>query len=289
MSLNEALADSMAEFICRLSKRLSDDVLDRLKEMAEAERNPAGREIYASMFRNLEAAERLNRPVCQDTGLPMFFIKAGTRFPYLDDVQDSFTEAVRRATAAAPLRPNAVEIFGGNTGNNIAEKIPWFEWELAPKSDSLEAAVYMSGGGCSLPGRARVLMPSEGLEGVAAFVLDTIVEFGANACPPLVVGVGAGASAEIAALLSKKALLRRIGSRNPDPKAAGFERLLEKAVSGLGMGAQGLPGSAAVMAVHMEFSARHTATLAAGISFGCWSHRRGRLIYNAKLEPSGGN
>jgi len=283
--LHPELTRTMTALLCKISKCLPDDVYTRLRQMQQAEKGALGQELYVSMFGNLELAAKLDRPICQDTGLPMFFIKAGTAFPHLERVKASFAEAVRQATKIAPLRPNAVDPFlNKNTGDNTGAGTPWFEWEIVPGSDRLEVTVYLSGGGCSLPGRAQVLMPSEGWEGVAEFVLDAFVEYGVNACPPLLVGVGVGASAETAALLSKKALLRKIGTRNPSSQAAEMENMLMEALQSLGIGPQGLPGTSAVMGVHLEYAARHTATLAVGLSVGCWAHRRATIVYHPDLS-----
>ena len=228
---------------------------------------------------------KLNRPSCQDTGALQFFIKCGTEFPYMAELPALLRQAVIQATKDAPLRHNAVETFDEyNTGKNVAKGIPSIFWDIVPDSSDCEIYTYMAGGGCSLPGHAKVLMPGEGYEGVTKFVLDVMTSYGLNACPPLLVGVGIGTSVEVAALQSKKALLRRIGSHNPNPKAAKMEQLLEDGINAIGLGPQGLRGKNSVLGVNIENSARHPSVIGVAVNVGCWSHRRGHIVFDKELN-----
>jgi L(+)-tartrate dehydratase alpha subunit len=268
-----------------MGKRLPQDVLDKLAELRERETSTLSRVVYDSMFENLESADRLNRPCCQDTGVIQFFVRAGSAFPLLGELKAILGDAVREATRNAPLRHNAVEAFiEKNTGDNTGSRIPWVEWDIAPGEDSATIEVYMAGGGCSLPGAAKVLMPAAGYEGVVQFVFDVITSYGVNACPPLLVGVGISTSVETAAMLSKRAILRPIGTRHPDPRAAQMELLLEKGLNDIGIGPQGLSGASTVLGVHIESSARHPSTIGVGVSVGCWAHRRGTIRIGADLS-----
>jgi L(+)-tartrate dehydratase alpha subunit len=280
-----SLTDIMARFTGYMGKRLPQDVLDKLAELRERETSNLSRVVYDSMFENLESADRLDRPCCQDTGVIQFFVRAGSAFPLLGELKAILGDAVREATRNAPLRHNAVETFiEKNTGDNTGSRIPWVEWDIAPGEDSATIEVYMAGGGCSLPGAAKVLMPAAGYEGVVQFVFDVITSYGVNACPPLLVGVGISTSVETAAMLSKRAILRPIGTRHPDPRAAEMEILLEKGLNDVGIGPQGLSGASTVLGVHIESSARHPSTIGVGVSVGCWAHRRGTIRINADLS-----
>ena len=183
------------------------------------------------------------------------------------------------------MRHNSVQTFEEfNTGNNTGYRTPTMEWEIVPKSDELDLDIYMAGGGCTLPGHAMVLMPGEGYEGVAKFVLDRMTSYGLNACPPLLVGVGVATSVETAAMLSKKALMRPIGSRNPNPKAAMMEEELERAINAIGLGPQGFSGVNSVMGVHIENAGRHPSTIGVAVNTGCWSHRRGNIVFRSDMS-----
>jgi L(+)-tartrate dehydratase alpha subunit len=282
---SEQLTDLMARFTAYVGKHLPDDVLKRLRELRDIESGPLSRVVYDSMFKNLELACELDRPSCQDTGVIQFFIRAGARFPLLGELCPILTEAVRVATRIGPLRHNAVETCDEkNTGDNTGTRIPWIDWEIVADDAGVEIDVYMAGGGCTLPGAAKVLMPAAGYEGVVQFVFDVITSYGVNACPPLLVGVGISTAAETAAILSKKAILRRIGTRHPNSKAAEMERLLEDGLNQLGLGPQGLTGKASVMGVHIESSARHPSTIGVAVSTGCWAHRRGTIRIDDTLR-----
>ncbi len=281
----QSMTSIMARFTDYVGKHLPDDVLGKLRQLREAEDSPLSKVVYDSMFENLAKAAELNRPSCQDTGVIQFFIKAGSDFPFLADVRNILTEAVRTATQTAPLRHNAVEIFEEkNTGNNTGERIPWIDWEIVPNDKGITLEVYMAGGGCSLPGQGKTLMPAAGYEGIVQFVFDLMTSYGVNACPPLLVGIGIGGSIEVAANLSKKALFRPIGSRHADPRGAEMERLLEKGLNDIGLGPQGLSGKNSVMGVHIESAARHPSTISLAVSVGCWSHRRGTIRINDDMS-----
>ncbi|MDD3852132.1 MAG: L(+)-tartrate dehydratase subunit alpha [Syntrophomonadaceae bacterium] len=281
----ETFIDIMAKFTAYTGKHLPDDVLSKLKELQEKEITPLANIIYDAMFEDLRMADELDRPCCQDTGVIQYFVQVGTRFPLIDEIEDCLREAVKRATIIGPLRHNAVEVFDEkNTGNNVGKRIPWIDWEIVPHSDEATIYVYMAGGGCSLPGTAKVLMPLEGYEGVVKFVFDQITSYGINACPPLLVGIGIAGSVEVAAKLSKKALLRPIGSHNPNPRGAELESRVENGLNAIKIGPGGLTGENSVMGVHIEEAARHPATIAVGLSTGCWAHRRSAIKITADLD-----
>ena len=135
-----------------------------------------------------------------------------------------------------------------------------------------------------MPGVATVLMPGEGYEGVVKFVLDRMTSYGLNACPPLLVGVGVGTSVETAAMNSKLALMRSVGSHNENENAAKLERLLEDGINEIGLGPQGLKGKKSVMGVNVVNTARHPSTIGVAVNTGCWSHRRGQIVFDKDLN-----
>ena len=288
MNREQAVADLtnvMSKFTAYIGKRLPTDVTQKLGDLREKEVNFLAKEVYESMRQNQEAADKLDRPSCQDTGVIQYFLTAGANFPLLGELEEILQEATAGATREGPLRHNAVETFvEKNTGTNTGSKIPWLDWDIVPGDDSVTIDVYMAGGGCTLPGKATVLMPGQGYEGVAEFVFDVITSRGVNACPPLLVGVGVSTSAETAARLSKKAILRPVDSRHPNDNAALMEQLLTDGLNELGLGPQGLTGNNSVMGVNIESSARHPSTIGVAVSTGCWAHRRGRIRINADLS-----
>ena len=274
----------MANFVSHIAKVLPDDIIAKLDELGAQEDAPLSKVIYETMKRNQKLAKELNRPSCQDTGVLQFWVKCGVNFPLIGEVEGLLKEAVVKSTFEAPLRHNSVETFDEfNTGRNVGKGTPTVWWDIIPNSDKCEIYAYMAGGGCTLPGRSKVLMPSEGYEGVVKFVFENISTLAVNACPPVLVGVGIATSVETAAVLSRKAILRPIGSRHPNPKAAELELRLEEGLNRLGIGPQGLTGNSSVMGVHIESAARHPSTIGVAVSTGCWAHRRGTLRVHADL------
>jgi L(+)-tartrate dehydratase alpha subunit len=279
------MTEIMAKFVSLVGKKLPDDVWAKLNELRTVETDPLPKTVYDTMFKNQELALELDRPSCQDTGVLQFLAKCGDGFPLIGRLEKILTEAVIQSTKDAPLRHNSVETFDEyNTGKNVGKGTPTLFWEIVPDNDSLELDVYMAGGGCTLPGKAMVLMPGEGYEGIVRFVLDVMTSYGLNACPPLLVGVGVATSVETAAVLSKKALFRPLGSHNPNERAAKLETLLEEGINKIGLGPQGFSGKRSVMAVHVENTARHPSTIGVAVNTGCWSHRHGHIVFQKDLS-----
>lgn len=281
----KVLTDMVADFVAHIGKKLPDDVVNKLEELGSQETAALPKVLYETMTKNQGLAVELNRPSCQDTGVLQFWLKCGTNFPYINELEALLKDAVVQATFAAPLRHNSVQTFDEyNTKKNVGKGTPTVWWDIVPNSDKCEIYAYMAGGGCTLPGKAMVLMPGEGYEGVTKFVMDVMTTYGLNACPPLLVGVGVATSVETAALLSKKALMRPIGSHNENERAAKMETLLEDGINKIGLGPQGMGGKYSVMGVNIENTARHPSTIGVAVNVGCWSHRRGHIIFDKDLN-----
>lgn len=279
------MTDNMSDFVALVGKILPDDVKKKLAELENKETNPMAKIIYKTMDENQELAKQLNRPCCQDTGVIQFWVECGANFPLIGELEGILKNAVLDATVKAPLRHNSVETFDEyNTKKNVGKGTPTVFWNIVPDSDKAAIYTYMAGGGCSLPGKAMVLMPGAGYEGVTEFVMDIMTTYGLNACPPLLVGVGVATSVETAALLSKKALMRPIGTHNDNSNAAKMEKLLEDGINSIGIGPQGMGGDYSVMGVNIENTARHPSTIGVAVNVGCWSHRRGLIEFDKDLN-----
>ncbi|MFK4567914.1 L(+)-tartrate dehydratase subunit alpha [Enterococcus sp. UD-01] len=279
------MRDILAAYIAVVSRKLPDDVTKKLGELSKEEVDPLQQLVYNTMWENQLLAEELKRPSCQDTGALQFFVKCGAKFPLLSELNEILKEAVYYATQEAPLRHNAVQTFDEyNTGLNIGNGIPTVVTEIDGDGDGIEMYVYMAGGGCTLPGAAKVLMPGEGYEGVVRFVMDQMTSYGINACPPLLVGIGIATSVETAAMNSKLALMREVDSISPNENAAKMEQLLEDGINNIGLGPQGFGGKKSVMGVNIINTARHPSVIGVAINTGCWSHRRGKIIFDKDLN-----
>ena len=146
------MREMMAKFIAHTGKKLPDDVIAKLQELRDKEDSPLAKTIYDTMFRNQELAVKLDRPSCQDTGVLQFWVKCGTAFPLINELEVLLKEAVVQATFDAPLRHNSVETFDEyNTGKNVGKGTPTVWWDIVPNSDQCEIYTYMAGGGCTLP------------------------------------------------------------------------------------------------------------------------------------------
>lgn len=283
--MKEKLIGEISEFIGLVGTYLPDDVQEALERLAAEETEDRAKTMYRCILDDLEMAGELKRPLCQDTGVLQFFVEVGTEFPHMTQIRETLEAATAKATAEVPLRPNVVQPLGEhNTGNNVGYDAPYIEYELVPGSTDLRLRMYMAGGGCSLPGRSKVLMPLEGVEGIRKFILQTVVDWGVNACPPLCIGIGLGTCAATSAMLSKKALLRPIGTRSENEDAARLEEDLKNDLNALGIGPLGFGGSASVMSVNIETAGHHPATLGVGITTGCWATRRGEMIIREDLS-----
>lgn len=281
----QKMRDILVKYIGVVSIRLPDDVTKKLHELSKVEVDPLQQLVYDVMMENQMLAEELKRPSCQDTGALQFFVKCGSNFPLLAELNAVLKESVYLATKEIPLRHNAVQTFDEyNTGLNIGTGLPSVFLEIDGDGDGIEIYVYEAGGGCSLPGSAKVLMPGEGYEGVVRFVMDQMTSYGINACPPLLVGVGIGTSVETAAMNSKLALMREVDSVSPNENAAKMERLLEDGINNIGLGPQGFGGKKSVMGVNVVNTARHPSTIGVAVNVGCWSHRRGKIIFDSQLN-----
>ena len=273
------------DFTSMASIYLSDDVEAAIRDIAARENIPMARTMYDCILQDLSLAREMKRPICQDTGVIQYFADVGTGFPYLDDIGEVLRDAAVAATLETPLRPNVVEPLGEhNTGNNAGYGAPYIEYDLVPGSTDLRLRMYMAGGGCSLPGRSKVLMPLEGVKGIKDFVYRTIVDWGVNACPPLCIGIGLGTCAATSAMLSKKALLRPIGTHSEYPEVAKLEDELKEGLNSLGIAPLGFGGSNSVLSVNIEAAAHHPATLGVGITTGCWATRKGEIVIHKDLS-----
>ena len=276
----EQLTTYMANFVSYIGKVLPDDIKAKIDELAEKEDSPLSKVIYQTMQKNQVLAKELNRPSCQDTGVLQFWVKCGTNFPLIGELEALLKEAVVKATFEAPLRHNSVETFDEyNTGKNVGKGTPTVFWDIVPDSDECEIYAYMAGGGCTLPGKAMVLMPGAGYEGVTKFVMDVMTSYGLNACPPLLVGVGVATSVETAALLSKKALMRPLEDTSSDEICARLEKELLTEINELNIGPMGFGGSTTALAVKVNAYPCHIASLPVAVNIQCHASRHVTEIF----------
>jgi len=236
-----------------------------------------GKEILEEILENDRMAEEEKLPLCQDTGFTTIFVEMGQEVRVTEgDFYQAINKGVGNGYRKGYLRKSVVKdpLRRKNTGDNTP---PWVHIDIVP-GDRLKISVMPKGAGSENMSTVKMLSPAEGVQGVKKFVLDWVKERGANACPPLVVGVGIGGTFEGVAKLAKKALLRSIGSKNPEPFYAEMEEELLKEINNLGLGPQGLGGSSTALAVHIEAYPCHIASLPLAINLQCHAVRHATII-----------
>ncbi|MEM2911741.1 MAG: fumarate hydratase [Candidatus Bathyarchaeia archaeon] len=253
---------------------LPEDVKEALKRAYIEETSEIGKTQLGIILENVALAEKYRAPLCQDTGIISFYVKAGADVKGLDMIEDALVRATRRATREIPLRPNAVDpLTQKNSGNNTGRFVPYVEWEIT-SGDSLELTVMPKGGGSENVSLLGMLLPGEGLKALKKFVLEAVINAGAQPCPPTILGVAMGGGADVAVRLAKKALLRPLNEPNPNPELAKLEGELLKAVNMTGIGPMGLGGKITALRVHLEYAFRHPASFPVAVAFNCWAARK---------------
>jgi fumarate hydratase subunit alpha len=252
-----------------------EDVREAVLRARRAEQSPVAREILDLLVRNQDLAAEGEYPYCQDTGSTVVFLDLGQDVHVVGaDLADAIDEGVRQGYREGYLRSSIVSdpLFErANTGDNT----PAFVHTRIVPGDQIRIQVDAKGGGSENKSRHAMLKPSDGLEGVVDFVLRAVAEAGPDACPPGIIGVGVGGNFEWSAILAKRALMRKVGRPNPDPRVAELEADLFEKCNALGIGPQSLGGTQTVLAVHVETMATHIASLPVAVNIECHAHRTG--------------
>jgi len=272
----DEIRDNVAQICIDAAYHLSEDVSTAFDRALETETSPAAREIIELLMENARVARDEHIPVCQDTGIAIFFVELGQDLRIKNGfLSDAINEGVRKGYKEGYLRKSVVEpITRKNTGDNTPAII---YTELVP-GDKLKISFMPKGAGSENMSAIRMMRPTEGIEGIRNFVLECMLKAGANPCPPVVIGVGIGGDFEKCALLAKKALLRAVGSPNAKLELASLEETLLKAVNMTGIGPEGLGGKVTAMAVHVESFPCHIASLPVAVNINCHAARHKTII-----------
>jgi len=275
----EKIVEDVAKKLLKLAvTELPQDVEQALQRAYSEEESETGKTQLKAILNNVELAKKTRKPMCQDTGVIIFYLKAGSQIKGLDKIEDALIKATRKATNEVPLRPNAVDPFKRkNTGDNTGRFIPFIHWEIVPGNE-LEITAFPKGGGSENVCVLGMLSPGEGVTGLKRFVVDTLITSGAKPCPPNILGVAIGGGADIAMKLAKKALLRPLNQPNPDPEIAKLEKELYEAANMTGIGPMGLGGKITVLGVNVDYAHRHPASYPAAVAFQCWAARRATAV-----------
>lgn len=260
-----AITEAVARLCVQANIHLSRDVKEAIAAARQAEDWPVAQTILDRIIENYSIGG--DTPICQDTGMACVFVEAGQEVHISGGLAEAVNEGVRRGYGEGYLRKSVVRdpIDRVNTGDNTPAML---YTELVP-GDQVKITVAPKGFGSENMSRIAMLKPSDGLEGVRAFILETVRLAGPNPCPPIVVGVGIGGTFDKCALLSKRALLRELGQPSPIPFYAGLERELLEEINSLGIGPQGFGGKTTALAVHIETLPTHIAGLPCAVNLNC--------------------
>jgi fumarate hydratase subunit alpha len=268
------ISDAVRELCIKSNTELGEAEVEYIRKMQDVEESTTGKEILSMLLENARIAQIA---ICQDTGFAVVFIDLGQDVRLVGgDLNEAVADGVRRGYGDGYLRKSILgdPIKRVNTGDNTP---PVIHLTLVP-GEKVKIVVAPKGGGSENMSAVRMLKPSDGIEGVKSFVVETVDKAGGNPCPPIVVGVGIGGTFEKCAYLAKKALLRPLGRRHPDPFYAQVEEELLRRVNNTGVGPQGLGGRVTALDVHVEVHPCHIASLPAAVNLNCHATRHGERI-----------
>jgi len=275
--LEKIIEDTAVELLRIAATELPAEYVEEIERGLEGTEGAVGRAQLGNILENVRIARERSLPMCQDTGIVAFMVRVGDGFPLRSRLKEILVRATRRATEEVPLRPNAVDMFRGNTGDNVGLNghVPIIYFDLV-EGDGLELVAMPKGGGSSNVAAHRMLKPGLGLRGVKEFVIEAVAKAGSLGCPPYFVGVGIGGGEDLCMVLAKKALLRPFRARHPDLRVAEMEEELLEKVNRLGIGAMGLGEGPTALDLHIEMAARHPASLPVGVVISCWALRHAK-------------
>lgn len=269
----DRIIDEVSLLCRRAATELPEDVENALKQARNRESSALAQYVLDQIVTNAQVARTERLPLCQDTGYAVLYVEFGQELHIVGgDLNSALQEGVRQGYRTGHLRASVVAMpFGGpNTGDNTPAIV---HYDIVP-GDRLAITILPKGMGCENTSRIQMAKPSDGWEGVKAFIVDTVKQAGPNACPPLIVGVGIGGTFDYCAYLAKKAVLRKVGERNESEQIAQMEEELENRIRALNVGPQGLGGDTTAMGVHLLVHPCHIASIPVAVNIQCHSARQ---------------
>jgi fumarate hydratase subunit alpha/L(+)-tartrate dehydratase alpha subunit len=281
----KAIEDAARDLYIRALKRLPDDIKTGFRRLDQREGDDTARAVLSTMMVNIEVAEDNDNLLCQDTGIPIYNVTIGRGVEvHGADLAQAIRRGCERATREHPLRSSVVHpITRANEHTSCGIRVPVINWSWSDEPETLHLEMIPKGSGSENGSFLRMCIPAEGEMGVKTFVVDKVMEAGGKVCPPSIVGVGVGGTADLCMHLAKVAATRALGTRCADPEGARLEEELTEAVNSLGIGPQGIGGDSTAFAVHVETAATHITMNPVAVNIQCHSARRAR----ATFTPSG--
>ena len=276
--------EAAKELYVRALKILPPDIKSGIDALARRETDATAKSILGTMIKNISVAEDNANLLCQDTGIPIYNVSIG-RGVNVDGY--ALKQAIRlgceRATREHPLRSSVVHpVTRLNEHTSCGRGVPVINIDFSEAKEALAIEMIPKGSGSENSSWLKMAIPAEGVDAIKTFVVDCVLESGGKSCPPTVVGVGVGGTADLCVHLAKQAATRPLGSRCEDPEGARLEQALSAAVNQLGVGPQGLGGDATAFAVHVETAATHITMNPVAVNMQCHSARRARATFTPR-------
>jgi fumarate hydratase subunit alpha len=272
-----AITQAVAQLCQEANFELGEDVLAALKHALKTEQSPLGKEVLSQLIENARIAKKEEVPLCQDCGIAVVFLEIGQEVHINGDLNAAVEEGVRRGYTQGYLRKSMASRPFSSRLNTKDNTPPVTHIEIVP-GERLKIIVMPKGAGAENMSRLAMLKPNEGQNGIIDLVAKTVEEAGGNACPPLIIGLGIGGTAEKAMLLAKKALLRKVAEPNPDSEIAELEKETLARVNALGIGPMGFGGTTTALAVHAEVMPAHIGSLPVAVNLQCYNARHKEVI-----------
>ncbi len=281
----QIVEDAAKETYIRALCDLPPDVRIALEKAYERETNPTAREVFNAIFKTIKIADENKTLICQDTGLPIYIVKIGSKFPWNGfKIKERLKIGAKRATQEFPFRGSSTHpLTRVNPQTSVGEGLPVVHYDFVGDSDCLDILMIPKGSGSENMSKMHMFYPAHGISALKKFVIDTVFETGANPCPPGIIGVGIGGTADLVMKLAKEAIVRPVGQRHHDPQIAAMEEELEEAINSMDRGPMGLGGKITTLGVHIETAYTHITQNPIAINTQCWPARRSR----AKIYPDG--
>ena len=281
ITVPETNEDIIVKLLRLANTKLPDDIGWALEAGAGWETSEIAYSQLGAVMDNAKKAEFLGRPICQDTGIPVFYVSGRFNSLIARDIEN----AVKRATKEIPLRPNLVDpLTRENTGDNTGLGAPFIHYRPTDE-DFTQIDVLPKGAGSENMTRLAMLNPADGIEGVKKFIFDSVLDAGGRPCPPSIVGVGIGGTSDRCVEMAKEALLVPLDKRNPDPELRKIEEELFVKLNQSGLGPMGLGGATTALKVSIKKEGCHTASLPVAVNIGCWATRRASVRIYPDRQP----
>ena len=275
------IEEAAKQLYIRALKLLPPDIKSGFDRALQAETAPVARTMLDTMVANIAVAEKTDNLLCQDTGIPIYNVVVGRNV----DVDGAVLKAAirrgcERATREHPLRSSVVHpLTRTNEHTSCGVGVPVIHIDFSDAAETLVIEMIPKGSGSENGSWLKMAIPAEGVDAIKTFVIDCVLNAGGRTCPPVIVGVGVGGTADLCVHLAKQAATRALGSVCPDPDGAALEEALSAAVNSLGVGPQGLGGDTTAFAVHVELAATHITMNPVAVNMQCHSARRATATF----------